>query len=306
MNAMDTFSDGEATWLYIELFRLPVQMLYSQLNPFLYIVIFKRPAEHVFDRIATISNTLLAVVCFRKKQISDRNETKTPRKKLRSAEGFLAAMILIISPISLFGAAKPYVGFAYEEFPKFDLEKSKREIAADRRWNARVNLEFKDVVNFVEPRQKCWELKGSLRLDFRRCFKLLTNVPPIPFYEEQIEICANRAMTLVYPRSYDEMVFIADLLNAGKFGIISIKDRLFCGLEQINQSETSTTYRSLDGKFTVSSPNDEWFVDYSRANLTKRSPDIHTKEDERNFANQNCAAGYFDVSDSDISHCVLL
>ena len=261
-------ADKKPTWLYVELFRLPVQMLYSQLNPFLYIMIFKRPAEFVADRLAAIRKTFLVLTCFRKSQISDPNEAKTSRKNLRYAEVFLAAMTIFVLTTSLFWVVKPYIGFGSQEVPKFRLEKSRREIAALRGWNAEVNVGIKDVVDFVEPRQKCWELQGSLRMDFRRCFKLINNFPTIPYYEEQIENCETMKMDLVYPRSYDEMIFIANLLNTGTFGFI--KDMLLCGLEQINQSETSSTYRSLDGKFTEKSPNEKWFVDYSREDLTLR------------------------------------
>ena len=278
-NAMVShFPNEKPAWLYAEFFRLPIQMLYSQLNPFLYIIIFKRPAEIVADQLATIRNTFLVLTCFRENQISDPNETKTSRKIMRYAQVFLVAMTIIALTSSLFCMMKPYVGFGSEELPKFRLENSRRKMAALRRWNAKINLEIKDVANFEEPRQKCWELQGSLRMDFRRCFKLLNNFPMIPYYEEQIENCANMRMDLMYPRSYDEMIFIANLLNTGKFGFI--KDMLFCGLEQINQSETSTTYRSLDGKFTLKSPTDEWFVDYSREDLTLRGHPVFIQKNK--------------------------
>ena len=208
---------------YARAFRIPFQLLYSHLNPLLYLLVLKKFQQHHLRVFRWILRQL-----FLEKKAEPASPISTFQKLLfhvamltRIVKTFLASGTLVFTGIVLLSSLyssvtqSTHIIQTYEESGNYF---SKVMLSA-KAYNV------KDLGSFVESQTSsnlniqshCVDIGGTLSMVYRRCFILATHNPIYLNFTEHRKYCEKGNMTMCYPRSQDEMIFMWDLLKSWSF-----------------------------------------------------------------------------------------
>ena len=241
-------------WLYAHLIRLPLQILYSQLNPVMYLVVFKQSRILIISKLKQFSNYVLNATCFK---LCDKKENVS---KLGNFGG--AAIILFWSlGFSCFAISIVLQMFSARSIGRNLL--SEKEMPETHKHWLQTSINYWDLTSKSDPRIECFENHGVIKRKTCRCY-LFRELTHEVSKDSQLEDCENVSMTLTYPRSNSDLAEIAEVA----FQNGAHTARFHVGLSLENVSNTSNLYESNDRKFSFISPTDKWFVDLNGLQLT--------------------------------------
>ena len=266
---------------YLVTISSPLQMLYSHLNPFLYLLILKDFQNHVmgiyrkllFKRNAHDKNPAKPSGCVRgasgKAEHLDkkRKNILVMRETIISifAVGFIICLILIASLAAVAVLTN-------------DTAVSYKVSAKSMHRNFRVTklkgVGFQDITPFNGESQSakafCAQNHGVFRFSVGRCFFVLDHGYPGLNFSHQVELCGKKGAVLTYPRSQEEVETIWEVFrehlkkSRGKVTFEYVRNlTIHAGFERKIGRFNQQSFTSVDGMLSVNSMTHGWLRDNS-------------------------------------------
>ena len=239
-------------------------MLYSQLNPLVYLIVLKKFQKYHIDVLIYCRNTLLFEEVSTKSNVSkgiahsevDKPPTGCSKKnRIKNFCGFFLFFVVVSGP-----CLTTYCQFVIEN----DASLVETAYSATLRQNLQLTKQFK-IRNRIDYNQlqpyshhlddKCDENGAVFNYIRKRCYFVIRF--PYPGYNltESIEQCDSRGAVLSYPRHYEEVsdtwtYFSSHLLRTDKLNMKGLlaNTTLHVGFKKIEKFE----FQSVDEKLNVS------------------------------------------------------
>ena len=193
-------------WSYIVSFRIPFQLLYSHLNPFIYLIVLKKFQKHHIATLKWIFRTFL--------QTQVVQNSNSVNDYLRKASVFLKASFSTFSFVlpwavllTTFHHATEYSSLLNSETSRASnivrkvVDSSMKRISVD-------NQVFRDWDSNLNIRSECGQLGGLYNLKFKRCYFIIDHQAQLLNSSELIKSCRNNGAKLCYPRNKNEISLI--------------------------------------------------------------------------------------------------
>ena len=185
-------------WTYVVSLRVPLQLLYSHLNPFIYLIVLKKFQKHHIDTLKWIFRMFLQTPVV---QNSNLKNAFNFLKAICSSIAFvLAWAVLLIA----FHHASEYSSLLNSGTTKASsilrqaLDSSRKRISLDyplsRDWDSNLNI-----------RSECGELRGLYDLKFKRCYFIIDHQTQPLNSSELLSSCMSNGGYLCYPRNKEEI-----------------------------------------------------------------------------------------------------
>ena len=179
-------SDMEYIRFYIELLVIPIQMLYSQLNPIFFFIILKSQRQSV-GKIVRKLQALLSIFSCYKMNVTGTSENlsnkslNTPRKS-SIFKLFFCCFVLIAVCLTTLRA--PLEAERIEESTR-DVSRLPQTIQMLKESKIKSSLGlFDDLTDTTDPRVTCMRKHGVMSLEFRRCYSVQVNQPELTFHQQ--------------------------------------------------------------------------------------------------------------------------
>ena len=217
-----TFSYGKffnkiLFYLYPSAFSF--QLLYSQINPLLYIILLKPFQNNVLRVTSTIVNFILKT---EKTELETEAKTETGGNNSKTT-GLLKPSFIIFSTVVVLCAAigssiglSKYMDSHITDF-KTSCQSSFETLSQSNSQFGLFNLHNKDTMlahHTDKSRESCVLNRGVFNFHFKRCFFLLENPTPGLNLWEQMEKCEQKSAILSYPRTYEEILFMWEFFES--------------------------------------------------------------------------------------------
>ena len=259
---------GNKVMVYLFLHIPQLQMLFSQLNPFLYLILFKKFQQRVMG-------VLKLGLCTR---IEDQIQNKTPKTPERDAKArrpvfglrkFCVTLVFGLSFILLVGN----IGvFSYGEAnsEENNYPKTQKLLRATTTGFKLTTLDLFDTFNagkVLSAREKCSINEATFNFAHKRCYFVLEHSSPGLNLTQQMETCGNHGAVLSYPRKYIEITFMWDFFETQQ---TKLSHEMFFNISLhagfVRETPVLTRYprfTSADGSLVIdSSANKEMFQDF--------------------------------------------
>ena len=269
---------------YARLFRIPFQLFYSHLNPLLYLMVLKKYQQHHKKILLRLFHLTLSTK--RDVQIKGSHSQHILLQlgfQISKVFKSLVACVLMIL-LGLLLSASIYHGLGVLQSV---LHKQRVVIVETHRINTQRQL---CSLRMNKPIQSyCADHNGIFNVDYRRCFLLSTHLPSYLNFTTHLKYCEQEGTTMCYPRSYEEMRFMYNML--AKWAPDNLEPRLPWRLVNeeasfifqdgsFNQShldyiakyplvhyhihvgfvkKAENLFTSVDGQFNISSRTHSWF-----------------------------------------------
>ena len=193
-------------WTYTVSFRIPFQLLYSHLNPFIFLVVLKKFQKHFRDTLKWFLRIFL--------QTQFVQNSKSENGKLKNVSNIFKACISTfnfvipwaILVITLHNASEDSSFLNSETFKASNLFRKVVDSSIKR--SSRDNQVFRDWESNLNIRSECGNLGGLYNLSFKRCYFIIDHqIQPLNF-SELMNSCQSNGGYLCYPRNKEEMCLI--------------------------------------------------------------------------------------------------
>ena len=255
---------GDVIVGYLAGFRVALQMLYSQLNPFVYLIILEKfQKHHVF-----VFQSILRFMFFTRVQKNPRAEKLVNvglrlkmMKKIRVSlkiSIFVIPLICIIVQIS-------FLAFFITQKSTIPINVVSTHVKQVTSNRLRANLDSADVgIIDKEPRTICSKNHGTFKWHLKRCFFVVTHSLNGQNFTEQQKTCEKKGAILSYPR-FDQEVgemwnfFEKEMQYPDPNFYRDIT--LITGFKLVNFDWFFSFFDSIDGKMLEisTSSNPDWF-----------------------------------------------
>ena len=189
-------------YLYPSAFSL--QVLYSQLNPFLYIILLKK-----FQ-----ANLIGAVKALTKSPATANSDGHS--SWIRVAKTLLLAlvMVLIFSQVVVTVYVASDQKQLASDFQASEVMKTLSESRSNFQLFSLRNRDMMGTDPLLNGRQKCSVNQAKFNFAFKRCYMVLENSNPGLNLSQQVDKCEQKGAVLSYPRSYNEVLFLWNFLQS--------------------------------------------------------------------------------------------
>ena len=249
---------------YLAAFRVALQMLYSHLNPFVYLIVLKKFQEH----------HVFVFRCFSRFMFSTRiQENYGSNKVVSSGVGIktmrrnrvaLKIAVLVI-PIICIIAQISFSAFFMNQHPTGPIEIVSKPVKRVTSSRIRTDLDFADViVVHNKPRTICSENHGTFKWHLKRCFFVVTHSLNGLNFTEQQKTCEQNGAILSYPRFEQEVgemwnFFEKEMQYPEPIFYRNIT--LVMGFKLVGTDWLSNRFDSIDGKMLQvgATSHPDWF-----------------------------------------------
>ena len=302
INVDDSYGDYKSVHsvltLWIETFRTPLQLLYSHLNPFVYLIVLKKFQQHHVSVFKSTWRLLFFEKISTGKSVS-RDE--------------VVSSLVHVSKIAQFFLSITFIGLAFG-FLVSHVSNTSMSVKYFRENQVRPLIVFKDVKLHdygqfmpndwkLEIQASCFEKRGFINIDHKRCYTIRDHQPEIVDlentgalnFDQLVESCEKLKSHLCYPRSLGEMFYFQELVenwarehlrNWVTMQVYNDRIGLFGKTSStgVFVTEFLKTYRiplgfrkssdnlftSIDGRYNISSESESWLYSWDRYNFTMR------------------------------------
>ena len=255
---------GDVIIGYLSAFRVALQMLYSHLNPFVYLIILKKFQEHhvfVFRSFSRFMFSARVRENPRAKELVYRGMGIKILTKIKLALKLAVIAIPIISII----AQMSFSAFFMNQNPTRPIEVVSKPVKRVTSNRIRTDMDFVDlkIVN-NKPKIICSENHGTFKWDLKHCFFVVTHSPNGLNFTEQQKTCQQKGAILSYPRFGQE---VGEMWNFFEKEMQYPEPNfyrnitLIMGFKLVGFDLFSNVVHSIDGKMlhVGTSSNPDWF-----------------------------------------------
>ena len=253
---------------YVTLYRRTLQMLYSQINPFLVLILFKPFRETFSDLLCrTIMNRNVKDAATNARNPAKVSENlNNESNKNPSFFGFRnTAALLFVCSITLvitYGVFFTATNFKIEE----SYELVGNDLGRLRRKSQFQMSRSKDLIPSIQdPDYMCSENHATMSFHYQRCYFLLQHSGIGANLTEQISQCEKREAVLFYPRNVEEWYhvweFYSQSMGWDPFQHPPFDATLYLHVGLLPTVPGASTFISVDGKIQFSSQTHWWFED---------------------------------------------
>ena len=198
------------------MFSIPVQLLYSHLNPFFYLLVLKKFQQHHVRIAMTVWHK------FWYKKVKENESSEEVSEKIFSYRNlsliskwlmppmFFASFILCLVSILLSVATECR---NLQEAHLSSMMKTKTIKGAKVAYSVDELDILIERTSFLDIRDFCGAQSGVMSYENERCFFLKNHRPNSFDFESQIEFCENENAVLCYPRTHEEMKFMWSIVE---------------------------------------------------------------------------------------------
>ena len=229
---------------YAILFRIPFQLLYSHLNPLLYLLVLKKFQDHHKKIFLGFFHLILSTK--QDARIQRSSSSHILFELIVQASKILKTLITCCS-ICLLGFSM--VACIYHEVGVLQSVLHTQRDATEKASRLNTQRAFFPLKFYTPIRSFCADHNGIINVDYRRCFLLSTHLPKYLNFTAHLEYCEQEGTTMCYPRSHDEMRFMYNML--AQWAPENLEPRL--------------PWRHLNGEGTFRSQDEsykQWYLDY--------------------------------------------
>ena len=245
-------------------FRDTVQSMYSQLNPFILLIVL-RPFR------GALKDLLLQTMFKSNRRTLVRHKRRSKRakcfnivsEKLFTFRRLFSFELIGILVMSFLLGIITGVSISAPGFYKDHLEIQKHQGLSIRK-----DFEYKDLYqNPHEPVLSCGMNHGQLAFDYRRCFFVVYDAGDGLNFTQQLDACDKRGSVLTYPRDEKGCGFIWEFYIKSRGWHSQHKPQLnvtwflHLGFSRVWPDLHPETFTSVDGRMNVSSETHFWFTD---------------------------------------------
>ena len=259
---LNTRKGSTLAWfnIYFVLFKTSLQMTYSHVNAFVFLIVLKPFRIWLIKKAKTFYNFIIGK---------------------RSSKTQIGVFGLLLSTCTLSALGS---GCAHSFLENADLssrqnyENAHKNVELVRSRGLSREWFFGDLYSpESDLRFLCAENHGRLEFEYKRCY-FVGNLSDFELdFWDQAKFCLNRNGTLSYPRSKNEIGYIFNFYKSFRGWAHKTPEALetkewylHLGIQRSNQGsfQDKPAFRSTDGKFNFTSHDFYWFVTF--ANFRKR------------------------------------
>ena len=267
---------------YALVFRIPFQLLYSHLNPLLYLLVLKKFQQLHIDFVVAVFRFFFST------QRNSDLQSFYSRYRIfhwgfefsKVLKSLLAGSSIILIVFSLITCTYQGVGFTQKV-------SHVQRVSTETMNKLNTQRSFLSLQYYSPIRSFCADHNGIINVDYRRCFLLSTHLPRYLNFTAHLEYCEQEGTTMCYPRSHAEMRFMYRML--AQWAPENVEPRLPWRLltgERKNRHDSSddwylewienkplqhyhihvgfikkgeNLFTSIDGQFNISSQTHSWF-----------------------------------------------
>ena len=293
------FRQYTARGIWVETFRIPLLLLYSHLNPIVYLIVLKKFQKHHVTVFKWIWRQL-----FLKNVSTGRNVSQFVVVKVLILMTKFTKLFQFLTFLGLIIGLTAY-HVLYAPIP----------LNVSREVKVRPIVIYKDVklhdfgifmpIDWkLDVQANCFEKRGFINIEHKRCYSFrdhqpervdLKNTGALNF-DQMVESCEEINSYLCYPRSHDEMLYFQDLVTNWALAHLqnwvtmqTYNDRsadstnaTFTGAfvaDFLNRYRIPLGFRksseklftSIDGRYNISSESEPWFYSWHKNNSTVRA-----------------------------------
>ena len=191
---------------YVTFLRIPLQMLYSHLNPLIFIIVLK-PFKKFLLKLPKTYFMKTHIGEYTKKIKRGVHALHVWRKiRIVATSGFAHSMFLLF--LSVIFASHPWLGFEFNEGEHLGRRMYESFPVVNQKL---FNMNFKALLNAdADPRHLCGPYHGYNNYTYRRCFFVEEHTRLQRNFSEQVQACEEKGAFLFYARSLEEMNFVWD------------------------------------------------------------------------------------------------
>ena len=284
-------------WTYIEAFRIPLQLIYSHLNPFIYLIVLKKFQDHHVTIFLAIGR-----FWFSKRLPGAKNEQQKEGSPICFNYRRLVCILrhlkvpLLTSCILLKFGCLIKAGFYATMFTSSTRMTAGRG-ASDLSYfensltkiNFEINALFRHSDTSSQVRPVCGDYHGILSMSYARCYLVVQHNPVALDFAQQRQACADLDFVLCYPKTQTEIRFmwryVETFLSMPEYFVSSKYEmdyflnyeylydgyfirRLhdeFLGSQLLHmgfEKSKNDVFTSVDGKFNISSEKQSWLYSW--------------------------------------------
>ena len=187
-------------------------MLYAQLNPILYLILFKKFQERVFGTLK-----LLLFVTKNHQQKVQVSRSEEASGNVKWGDRLKLGIIILSSLCCLSGSVGVTLGTrAHLQTETSTLVYTRRELSI-MTWQFKTNvLSSADTVDTdiaFSTRNKCSVNRGTFNFKYKKCSFVVEHILPGLKFSEQVKTCEARGAILSYPRTFAEIGYMWDFFE---------------------------------------------------------------------------------------------
>ena len=229
---------------YALLFRIPFQLLYSHLNPLLYLLVLKKFQQYHKRVFVGIFHLMLST----KRDAHSEGSYSQYRlfhigfQMSKVLKTLTTSFLMLLLGFSLIVCTYQGVGVTQKVL---HLQRLSTETIN----KLNTQRSFFSLQLYSPIRSFCADRNGIVNVDYRRCFLLATHFPRYLNFTSHLEYCQQEGTTMCYPRSHAEMRFMYNMLEQWARG--NLEPRL--------------PWRHLIGEGTFRSQEEsykQWYLEY--------------------------------------------
>ena len=253
---------------YVILLRIPLQMLYSHVNPLIFIIILKPFMTFLLNLPKTLFMELHINDYPENTKYGILKEHACTIFRIVATSGFALSMFLLF--LFVIFASHPWLGFEFNEGEHLGRRMYERFPVVNQKL---FNMNFKALLNAdADPRHLCGPYHGYNNYTYRRCFFVEEHTKIQRNFSEQVQACEEKGAFLFYARSLEEMNFVWDsIYKPLRFGddpetlFVTGDWFLHMGFERkFRNSSISYLFTSVDGKMNISTETHSWFRSFGK------------------------------------------
>ena len=290
--------------MWVETFRIPLQLFYSHLNPFVYLIVLKKFQQHHVTVFKWIWRQLFL------ENIST---------GIRFSRDKVATSLLHMSNLSKLFLSMTFIGLVFG-LVVYHVSNTSMSVNYILEIKFRPLIVFKDVKLHdygqllpndwkLDIEANCFEKRGFVNMDHKRCYIIRDHQPKIVDlkntgalnFDQMVESCENVNAHLCYPRSHEEMFYFQELVENWAHAYLQnwvtmqvYNDRIgifpnasytadfvaeFLKKYRIPlgfRKSSDKMFTSIDGRYNISSESEPWFYSWEESyNFTMVERDFH-------------------------------
>ena len=247
--------------VYFILFRTPLQMTYSHLNPVIFIIVMK-PFQNFLKK---VSRKLCMRHSAQQRKNEKANSSPDSSKKVpfKVAYGALFVTLLALLAIQASGSVlKVSKSSTFTETMLFQVRK--KGFASVQK---STFMKYMDLMQSrADPRNGCGSYHGEFGYSFKRCFIVQEHQGIGLNFTEQVESCSKSGAVLFYARTKKEVDFVWNSIYIPfraepytKSLFVSGDWFLHMGYVITLRHRFYNVFTSVDGKMNISFESHSWF-----------------------------------------------
>ena len=253
---LNTRKGSALAWfnIYFVLFKTSLQMTYSHVNAFIFLIVLKPFRIWLIKKTKTFYNFIIG------------------KRSSKTQIGVFGLLVLTCT-ISALGSGLAHSFLETTDFAsRQNFEKARQNLQLVRSRGLSRHSSFIDLFSpGIDIRFLCGKNHGLLEFEYKRCYFIGTHSENKLDFWEQAEFCNIRDATLSYPRSKNEIGYIFNFYKSFRgwdhnTQALEIKEwYLHLGIQRSNRGSFADepTFLSTDGKFNFTSNEFYWFTTFT-------------------------------------------